>query len=413
MPLTDTAIRQAKATDKPSKLPDGKGLYLLLTVSGGKLWRYDYRFAGKRKTLALGAYPDVSLADARKRHTAAREMLAADPPIDPAEVKQADKLRRQQLAADTFEAIAAEWKDKMLTERAEVHRVKVWQRLVNDVFPQIGTRPIAEITAPEVRAVLDKILTRGVNETAHKARINMGQVFRYAIATGKTTTDPTAALRGMVPTLKAKNMAAPTDDPAKVGEILRMFDALEGMPQVAAAVRLAPLLAVRPGELRTMRWKDLDLDAAEWRYHVPKTQIDHVVPLARQAVAILRDLEPLTGHLPGGWVFIGGRTPMQPLSNMAVNAAMRRLGIDTRTELTGHGWRAVLRTQGHERLGFDPLVIETQIAHKTPDASGLGNAYARTKFLPERKAMMQKWADYLDKLKAGADVIPLRGAAAA
>ena len=413
MPLTDTVIRQSKTTDKPSKLPDGNGLYLLVTVSGGKLWRYDYRFDGRRKTLALGRYPDVPLAEARKRLARAREMLAADPPVDPGAVKQADKLRRQQIAADTFEAVAAEWKDKMLADRAVSHRAKVWRLLSNDVFPYIGKRPISEITAPDVRAVLDKILAREVNETARKARINIGQVFRYAIATGKATNDPTTALKGMVPTVKAKNMAAPTDDPDKVGEILRMFDALSGQPQVEAAVRLAPLLAVRPGELRHMRWEEVNLDAAEWRYHVPKTKIDHMVPLSRQAVAILRDLHPLTGHLPGGWVFPGGRTPMRPISDMTVNAAMRRLGIDTRTELTGHGWRAVLRTQGHERLGFDPLVIETQIAHKTPDASGLGNAYARTKFLRERKAMMQQWADYLDKLKTGADVIPLRGAAAA
>ena len=406
--LTEIAIKNAKPTDRPRKLSDEKSLYLLVSPAGGKLWRMKYRFDGKEKLLALGGYPEVSLAEARKRRDKAREMLAADPPVDPGAVKQADKLRKQQLAADTFEAVAAEWRDKMLTDRAVSHRAKVWRLLSNDVFPYIGKRPISEITAPDVRAVLDRILAREVNETARKARINIGQVFRYAIATGKATNDPTTALKGMVPTVKAKNMAAPTDDPAKVGEILRMFDALSGQPQVEAAVRLAPLLAVRPGELRHMRWEEVNLDAAEWRYHVPKTKIDHMVPLSRQAVAILRDLEPLTGHLPGGWVFPGGRTPMRPISDMTVNAAMRRLGIDTRSELTGHGWRAVLRTLGHEQCGFNPMVIETQLAHKTPDASGLGNAYARTKFLAERKAMMQQWSDYLDKLKKGADVVPLR-----
>ena len=410
MPLTDTAIKNAKPADKPRKLADDLGLYLLLTVSGGKLWRYDYRFAGKRKTLALGAYPDVGLAAARDKHVEARKKLAAG--TDPGADKQADKLRQRQRAADSFQAVAEEWRDQMLVKRAESHSTKVWARLSNDVFPYIGHRPVAEIAAPEVRAVLDRIIGRNVIETAKKAQINMGQVFRYAIATGKATNDPTAALRGMLPTAKAKNMAAPTE-PGAVGGILRMFDALTGQPQVIAAVKLAPLLACRPGELRTMRWEDVNLDVAEWRYHVTKTGIDHIVPLSRQAVAILRDLHPLTGHLIGGWVFPGGRTPLKAMSDAAINAAMRRLGIDTRDELTGHGWRAVLRTLGHEKLGIDPLVIETQLAHRTPDGSGLGNAYARTKFLAERRELMQQWADYLDKLKAGAEVIQLPGRTAA
>lgn len=410
MPLTDTAVKNAKPGDKARKLADEHGMYLLVTVSGGKLWRYDYRFAGKRKTLALGAYDDVGLADARAKRDDARKALAAG--TDPGAAKQADKLHQRQRAADTFQAVAEEWRDQMLAERAEIHRIKVWARLTNDVFPHIGHRPVAELTTPEVRAVLDRIVARGVLETASKARINIGQVLRYAIATGKATNDPTAALRGMLPTAKAKNMAAPTE-PAAVGGILRMFDALTGQPQVIAAVKLAPLLACRPGELRMMRWADVDLDAAEWRYHVSKTDTAHIVPLSRQAVAILRDMHALTGHLPRGWVFIGGRTPLKPLSNAAVNASMRRLGIDTREELTGHGWRAVLRTLAHEKLRIDPLVIETQLAHKTPDGSGLGNAYARTKFLAERRDLMQQWADYLDKLKAGAQVIQLPGTAAA
>ena len=409
MPLTDTALRNAKPGEKSYKLADERGLYIEVYPTGGKLWRLKYRFGGKEKRLALGAYPDVGLAAARERRDDARKALAAG--NDPSAAKKADKLRQRQRAADSFQAVAEEWRDQMLANRAESHRTKVWARLSNDVFPYIGRRPIAEITAPEVRAVLDRILGRNVVETAKKAQINMGQVFRYAIATGKATNDPTAALRGMLPTAKAKNMAAPTE-PAAVGGILRMFDALTGQPQVIAAVKLAPLLACRPGELRTMRWEDVDLDAAEWRYHVTKTDAAHLVPLSRQAVAILRDLHPLTGHLIGGWVFPGGRTPLKAMSDAAINAAMRRLGIDTRDELTGHGWRAVLRTLGHEQLGLDPLVIETQLAHKTPDGSGLGNAYARTKFLAERRQMMQRWADYLDQLKVGAQVINMPSAAA-
>ena len=204
-------------------------------------------------------------------------------------------------------------------------------------------------------------------------------------------------------------MAAPADDPAAVGAILRMLDAFKGSPAVAAAIKLLPLLFCRPGELRIMRWEQIDMEAAEWRYTTSKTSTEHLVPLSRQAVAILRDLYPLTGHLPAGWVFIGGRTPLKPMSDVAINAAYRRMGIDTRDELTGHGWRAVARTFLHERLGYEPAVIEHQLAHAVPDT--LGRAYNRTKFIEERRRMMQAWADYMDKLKTGADIVPIRGAA--
>lgn len=411
MPLTDTAIRQAKAADKPRKLADELGLYLLLPVSGGKLWRYDYRFAGKRKTLAVGAYPDVSLADARKRRDDARSLLAAG--IDPGAAKQAEKLRQRQAVADSLEAVARDWFARHLAGKAASHRDKVIRRLERDVFPYIGHRPIIEIKAPEILDVARRVEKRGALDTAHRVIQNIGEVIRYAIATGRAEADPTPALRGALPPVRHTHYAAPTDDPAAVGGILRMFDALTGQPQVIAAVRLLPLLVSRPGELRTMRWEDVDLDAAVWSYRVTKTGIDHIIPLSRQAVVILRDLHPLTGHLPGGWVFVGGRTPMKPISDAAINAAMRRLGINTQEELTGHGWRALLRTFGHERLGMKPEVIETHIAHKAPDASRLGNAYARMRFIDERRDMMQQWADYLHHLKAGAKVIQLPGSAAA
>ena len=408
MPLTDTAVRNAKPAEKPRKLADEKGLYLLIQPAGGRYWRMDYRFAGKRKTLALGVYPDVTLAGARERRDTARSQLADG--IDPGAAKQTAKLRQHQLAAESFEAIAREWFERHLANKADSHKEKVIARLERDVFPHLGRRPVAEIKAPDVLAVARRVEARGSLDTAHRVVQNVGQVLRYAIATGRAEADPTTALRGALPPVRHTHYAAPTDDPAVVGGILRMFDALTGQPQVMAAVRLLPLLVCRPGELRVMRWQDLDLEGAVWSYRVTKTDIDHVIPLSRQALSILRDLRPVTEHLRGGWVFPGGRSPLKPISDAAINAAMRRLGIDTQNELTGHGWRALLRTFGHERLGMKPEVIETHIAHKAPDASGLGNAYARMRFIDERRTMMQQWADFLDEIKAGAKVIPLERA---
>ncbi len=416
MPITDTELRNAKprkeSGSKPYKLSDERGLYVLVAASGTRLFRFDYTFAGKRKTLALGAYPDVSLAEARKRRDRAREMLAADPPIDPSAVKQIEKLRQRQAAVDSLEAVAREWFVRHLADKAESHKEKVIARLERDVFPYLGRRPVAEIKAPDVLAVARRVEGRGSLDTAHRVVQNIGQVIRYAVATGRAESDPTPALRGALAPVRHTHYAAPTDDPAAVGAILRMFDALTGHPQVIAAVRLLPLLVCRPGELRVMRWDDVDIEGAVWSYRVTKTSIDHVIPLSRQALDILRDLQPLTGHLRGGWVFPGGRSPLKPISDAAINAAMRRLGVDTKDELTGHGWRALLRTFGHERLAMKPEVIETHIAHKAPDSSGLGNAYARMKFIDERRRMMQQWADYLDQLKAGAKVVPMGGVAA-
>lgn len=403
MALSDSAIRNAKPKAKPHKLPDERGLFLLVTPSGGKWWRFKYRYGGKEKLLSLGIYPDVPLTKARSEREAARKLLADG--IDPGEVRKAEKARRKELAANSFEVVARDWFARHLATKAPGHRDKVVRRLERDVFPYIGRNPVAELKAPEILAVVRKIEGRGRLETAHRALQNVGQVIRFAIATGRAESDPTQSLRGALPPTKAKHMAAPTD-PAAVGAILRALNAYAGGPVVGAALRLLPLLFVRPGELRTMRWADVDLEAGEWRYRTSKTKTDHLVPLAPQAVAILKELYPLTGHLPGGWVFPGGRSPMRPMSDMAINAAYRRLGIDTRTELTGHGWRAVARTLLHEKLGYPPEIIEHQLAHAVPDA--LGRAYNRTRFLEERRGMMQAWADYLDQLRTGADVVPIR-----
>ena len=403
--LTASDVAGAKPEAQPYKKADERGLFLLVQPNGGKWWRFKYRRpgTGKENALSLGVYPDVSLKQARERREQARKLLADG--IDPAEQRQAARLAQRQAAADSFEVIGREFIERRLGNKAEGHRSKVQRRLELYVFPYLGRRPVSAITAPEILAVLQRIESRGTLETAHRALQNIGQVIRYAIATARASFDPTPSLRGALQPVSKRHMAAPTD-PAAVGAILRALEAFQGGPVVHAAVRLLPLVFCRPGELRAMRWEDVDLKAAEWRYTVSKTKTDHVVPLSTQAVAILRDLQPLTGHLAGGYVFPGGRSNLRPLSNAAINAALRRLGIDTKTELTGHGWRAAARTLLHERLGYDPHVIEHQLAHAVPDA--LGTSYNRTKFLKERRAMMQRWADYLDGLRTGGEVLEFR-----
>lgn len=401
MPLSDTTIRAAKPADKPYKLSDEKGLFLLVHPNGSKYWRHKYRYEGKEKLLAHGTYPDTSLKEARERRDAARKLLADG--IDPTEHKKAHKNAREERAANSFEVIAREWFTKNQNTWVPSHADKILARLENDVFPWLGGKPIAEITAPQVLEVLRRIESRGTIDTAHRAKGNISQVMRYAIATGRAERDPCPDLRGALPPAKGQNFASLTD-PDKVAELLRAMDAFQGTHIVRAALLLSPLLFVRPGELRKAEWADFDLDKGEWSYLVTKTQTEHAVPLAKQAIAILRELQPLTGHRR--FVF-PGRDPQKPMSETAVNAALRRMGYDTKTEITGHGFRAMARTILAEELHQKPEVIEHQLAHKVPDA--LGTAYNRTKFLKERRAMMQTWADYLDRLKAGADVIPLRG----
>ncbi|MBL8438427.1 MAG: integrase arm-type DNA-binding domain-containing protein [Zoogloeaceae bacterium] len=396
MALTDTAIRHARPGDKPVKLSDEKGLYLLIHPNGGKWWRFDYRFGDKRKTLSMGVYPDVSLKDARERRDQARKLLAQD--IDPGENRKVQKAAKQERAANSFEVVAREWFAKNSPRWAKSHADKIIARLENDVFPWLGEKPIAEIKAPDLLVCLRRIEDRGAVDTAHRAQQNCGQVFRYAIATGQAEHDISADLRGALPPAKSGNFAAITE-PAKVGALLRAMDAVNAGFIVKCALRLAPLVFVRPGELRTAQWADIDLEGAEWRYFVTKTKTSHSVPLATQAVAILGELHPLTGQ--GRYLFPGARDKDQPMSGGAIGMALRRAGYNTREEHTGHGFRAMARTILHEELEFDREVIEHQLAHRVPDA--LGNAYNRTKFIKQRRAMMQEWADYLDKLKAAED----------
>ena len=347
MPLTDTAIRNAKPSNKARRLFDGGGLYLEVAPSGGKWWRLKYRFGGKEKRLSLGVYPDVSLKDARERRDEARKLLSND--IDPSENRKAAKAAQVERAGNSFEVIAREWYAKHSPNWSASHGDRIIRRLERDIFPWIGAVPIAEIGAPRLLEVIRRIEQRGALETAHRALGNCGQVFRYAVATGRAERDPSGDLRGALPPVKGTHFASVTE-PKKVAEVLRAIDGYEGTLPVRCALRLAPLVFVRPGELRHAEWADIDLDAAEWRYNVSKTGTQHIVPLADQAVAILRELQPLTER--GRYVFPSARSPRgdRPMSDNAILAAMRRMGI-SKDEMSGHGFRAMARTILDEVLG--------------------------------------------------------------
>ncbi|MCP3714895.1 integrase arm-type DNA-binding domain-containing protein [Paraburkholderia sp. CNPSo 3281] len=401
MPLSDTAVRNAKPAEKPYKLADGEGMYLFVQPNGAKYWRMAYRLHGKQKVLALGVYPDVGLAAARKRRGEAREKLAAG--IDPSEAKKVEKRVARLAAANSFKAVALGWMDERKTIVQIGQYEKTLARFEADVFPWLGNRPITAIDAPELLSVLKRIDARGARYTAHRVRSEISRVFRYAIKEGFCKSDPARDLVGAIPAPVETHFAAITE-PVKVGEMLRAFDGFSGTFAVLCALKLSPLLFVRPGELRKAEWAQFDLDKGEWRYLATKTDTGHLVPLAAQAVAILRELYALTGV--GQYLFPGARDKKRPMSDATVNAALRRLGYDTRTEITGHGFRAMARTILHEELEHNPEVIERQLAHSVPDR--LGDAYNRTQFIKQRRVMMQEWADYLDKLKAGAEVHQLR-----
>ena len=390
MPLTDTEIRSVQFGDKPFKVFDERGLFLLVTPSGGKWWRFKYRCNGKEKQLSLGVYPDVGLKAARKRRDEARERVAAG--IDPSEHRKAVKSAQADRLANSFEIVAREWFEKYSPSWAANHGPRVIRRLEHDIFPCIGARPIAELKAPELLAAVRRLENRGVLETAHRALATCGQVLRYAIATGRAERDLSRDLRGALTPVKGEHFAAITD-PKRVGELLRALDGYQGTLTVRCALRLAPLVFVRPGELRAAEWAHIDFDAAEWRYTVSKTGTEHIVPLSKQAIAILREIQSLTGK--GQYVFPSGRSPRRPMSDNAILAAMRRMGI-AKDEMSGHGFRATARTILDEVLGFRPDLIEHQLAHAVRDPNG--RAYNRTAHLPERRKMMQAWSDYLDKL---------------
>ena len=397
MPLTDTAIRNAKPRVTPYRLADERGMYLEVAPAGGKWWRLKYRIGGKEKRLSLGVYPDVSLAVARERRDAARKLVADG--VDPSENRKAQKAAKTERAANSFETIAREWYAKFAPGWVTGHGDKIIRRLERDIFPWVGEKPIAEVTAPDLLKALRRIEERGAIETAHRAMQNCGQVLRYAIATGRAERDVSADLRGALATVKGGHHAAITE-PKELAPLLRAIRGYEGSLATRSALQIAPMVFVRPGELRSAEWAHIDLDRAEWRYLVTKTSTEHIVPLARQAVAILRELQPLTGA--GRYVFPSARGDERPMSDVTLTAALRRLGYSG-DQATIHGFRATARTILDEVLGFRPDLMEHQLAHAVKDPNG--RAYNRTAHLEARRDMMQKWADYLDVLVSGGKVI--------
>ena len=391
MSLTIVAINHAKPKDKAYRLYDEKGLYLEVTKAGGKLWRLKYRFGGKEKRLAIGPYPEISLKDARAARDAARTQLATG--TDPSEYKKLMKATALSDSANTFEAIALEWHNGQNRVWSPIHTKNVSDRLSRNVFPYLGNKAITDITVPELLQVLRRIEARGAFETAHRVLGNVSEVFRFAIASGKTDRNIAVDLKGALQPVKKKHLAAVTD-PNRAGELLRMIDSYSGTLTVQCALKLAPLVFVRPGELRTALWRDINLETAEWRYTVTKTQTEHIVPLSKQALEILKTIHPLTGRWE--FVFPSARSRHRPMSNNAILSAMRRMEID-KEEMSGHGFRAMARTILDEVLGYRPEIIEQQLAHQVRDP--LGRAYNRTTHLEERSEMMQAWADYLDTLK--------------
>lgn len=398
--MTNMQVLKAKPQSKPITLFDGNGLFLLVTPSGGKLWRFKYRLGGKNKLMSLGVYPAISLSEARAKRDEARKQVANG--LDPIAIRKAEKQAATEKIA-TFEVVAREWHKKFTPTWSKGHAKTIMSRMKRNLFPFIGARPMVEIKAPELLTVLRRVESRGALETAHRIRTIAGQVFRYAVATGQAERDPSADLRGALPQPQKKHLAAITDT-RELASLLKAIDGYSGHFVTSCALRLAPMLFVRPGELRHAEWSEIDLDAAVWNIPAGKMKMKnpHLVPLATQAIKVLTELQKLTGA--GRYVFPGARSTARPMSENAVNGALRRLGYAG--VMTGHGFRATARTILDEILQIRVDFIEHQLAHAVRDPTG--RAYNRTHHLDERRKMMQTWADYLDGLKEGAQVIPLR-----
>jgi len=386
-------VKQSSAGDKPTKFADGHGLYLLVQPTGSRYWRYDYRFGGKRKTLALGVFPEVSLKEARSKHQEARGLLRNG--VDPGESRKLERITRHIVSAQSFEALGREWFDQMMAGKSNSYRERTARILEKDLYPSIGARPIAAITAPELLAVLRRIEARGAPDIAHRAKQTAGQVFRYAIATARAERNPSSDLHGVLRPRRKKHYAAITD-PVALGKLLLAIDAYEGTPVVKVALQLTPLLFQRPGEIRAMEWSEINWDREQWELAGTKTKSGrmHLVPLARQASELLLDLRRLTGR--GRYVFPSPRGSSRPLSDNGVRVALRTMGYDKET-VTPHGFRASARTLLDEVLRFRPEWIECQLGHAVVDPCG--RAYNRTAYIEQRREMMTEWANYLDELK--------------
>lgn len=404
MPLTDTAIRKAKPEGKPKKLSDGGGLYLLLRPDGARYWRLDYRrpVTKSRNTLSLGVYPEISLADARGRRDDARKLLANG--MDPGRHRKAEKSAGLERAANSFEVVAREWLAVREHEWTKRQFEKERARLEKHVFPWIGARAIAELSVSDIRPLIERVAKLGYLEQAHRLRFQLSRVFQFAVATERAERDPAADLRAVLPRRSKKNFATITD-PSRVAELLKAIEGFTGTFPVACALRLAPLWFCRPGEIRMAEWAHFKLEGDHPTYLIPPSNRklrkadkenpstpDHVVPLSRQSVEILRELHFLTGD--GPYLFPSARDPKRHMSDGAINAALARIGF--KGELVGHGFRHMASTLLREQ-GWSAEVVERQLSHKEPGVAGI---YNKAQHLPERHRMMQSWADYLDSLRA-------------
>lgn len=404
--LTDTKIRALKSEDASYRTADSNGLCIEVRPTGAKVWRYRYRFAGKPSMATIGEYPAVSLQEARRERDRLRALVKAG--ANPAHAQRAAKAASVEKHANSFGAIGLEYIAKREREGMTAHSVERDRRALEKYLAPIYNSPISEVTAPLLLSALRKLENRGVIETTHRVRALSGRIFKYAIATGRAISNPAADLTGALERAQTRHFPS-LIDPGHIGALLRALHGYQGTVVVRAALKLAPLVFVRPGELRQAKWADVDLDGAEWRYRITKTDSEHIVPLATQAVEILRDLQPYTKR--SAYIFPGERSARRPMSENTINAALRYLGYD-RDTMTGHGFRAMARTVLDEVLGYRPDLIEHQLGHAVKDP--LGRAYNRTKHLPERKKMMQGWADYLDGLRTAQEkVVPIRKTKAA
>lgn len=403
MALTDTAIRNAKPKDKAYVLNDGRGLNLEISPKGGKWWRLRYTFGGKPNRISLGTYPEISLVQARERREEARKLIAQG--VDPSNARKDARVQEQQ-QAETFELVARQWHERFTPSWTPGHAARILTSLAKDAFPWIGSKAIRSILPPEVLSVARRVESRGAIETAHRLVGNISMVFRYAVSAGLVESDPTRDLRGALSPTNETHHASITE-PGAVGELLRTIETYKGSLITRCALKLAPLTFVRPGELRHAEWSEINEEASEWRIpaHKMKMRVQHIVPLSKQALAVLEEIKPLTGT--GRYVFPGERTASRPMSENTVTAALRRLGY-AKDEMTGHGFRSIASTLLNEQ-GWNRDAIERQLSHA--ERNGVRAAYNYAEFMTERRKMMQAWADYLDALREGGKVVPMFKAA--
>jgi integrase len=394
MPLTVKEAQAATPREKEYKLSDEKGLFLLIKTNGAKYWRMKYRFQGKEKLLSFGVFPEITLKKAREKRDEARLLLADG--IDPSAHKKANKASEKLRATNSFQSIALEWFETQQSDKTLGYQKRVLRALEHDLFPSIGDTPINEVTAPMLLGALRKVEDRGAIETAHRDKQIAGQVFRYAIATGRAERDPTPDLKGALKPAKTKHFSAITT-PKEAGQLMAAIDLFQGTEVVRSALKLSALFFCRPGELRHLKWSDINHDELRIELVAEKTHQQHIIPLSEQAISILQDLHPITGK--GEYIFPSARGRSRCMSENAIRVALRSMGYDNDT-MTPHGFRAMARTLLDEALNYRVEWIEQQLAHAVKDANG--RAYNRTKHLEQRTEMMQRWADYLDQLKAQA-----------